>query len=139
MSWGRLDRVRSVIGYGDSTDGESTTVTGNATDTTTIEEPIPNRNSEERALEELEPADSTLESLLGDLSDVSPDSAGETEPTTSSSKDVELEELDEAFGALESMAENEGRTYSSDQFGVRAGDTRFEWVDPADLVPVDGE
>lgn len=139
MSWGRLDRVRSVIGYGDTTDGESTTVMGNATDTTTGEETIPTRNGEEASLEALEPTGGTLELLLGDVSDVSPDAEEVAESSTSNGKDAELEALDGAFGTLESMADSEGTTYSSDQFDVPAEETRFEWVDPADLVPVDGE
>ena len=139
MSWGRLDRVRSVIGYGDTTDGESTTVTRNATDTTTGEETTPTRNGKEESLEELEPADGTLESLLGDVSDVSINAEGATEPTAPSGKEAELEGLDGAFGTLESMADSDGPTHSSDQFDAPAEESCFEWVDPADLVHVDGE
>ena len=139
MSWGKLDRVRSIIGYGDTTEGESATVAGDATETTTGAETGPTRNSAETALEELEPADDALESLLGDVSDVSPDAGEAVKSSAAKDNEGTLEELDEAFGALESMVGSEERTHSGDHVDALREETRFEWVDRADLVAVDDE
>ncbi|WP_252699769.1 hypothetical protein [Natronosalvus vescus] len=147
MSWGRLggtfDRVRSVIGYDDTTNGQTTTTERNRATATEIaagEGTPPAQINEEEPLETLEPTDSDLESLLGDVSDVSTtaDEAGGTTSDPSSDDEEIVEALDEAFVDLEWMVGQETAD-PTDGLEVSPEETRFEWVDPTSLEAVDGQ
>ena len=150
MSWGRLggtfDRVRSVIGYDDTTERQTTTTERNRTTATEIpagEGTHPVQTTEEETLEAIEPTDSDLESFLGDVSSVSDvstvgDEAEDGIPDQSTDDEQLLEALDEAFDDLEWLVGQETGD-SSDRIEVSPEETRFEWVDPTSLEAVDGQ
>lgn len=132
MSWGnlegRLDRVRSAIGYADATEEPSTADDGNET---TV------HGSEDRSLDSSrhwmhEPTDGDLESFLGDVSDL-PDGR-EIDDHAEQDEDPWLRELDGVFTTMEStVGDGDADRQTTDPFDAPPEETTFEWLDPDDL------